>query len=75
MTLTVGDDASVHYVATDARFRRQGPASRLIEHVLASAVQAGARTATLQASADGLPVWERLGFRRLALLRGFVRVP
>jgi GNAT superfamily N-acetyltransferase len=73
LTLDVGDDLGIHYVATDADHRRQGLASQLVRIIMADAQTRGMRTATLQASDDGLPVWERLGFRRVATLRGFVR--
>ena len=73
LTLRVGDDVSVQYVATDAAFRRRGLASRLLKAALAGERAAGATTATLQASPDGLRVYERLGFRRVALLRAFLR--
>ncbi len=73
LTFTVGDDVSVHYVATEQSHRRRGLASRLVRRVLTDARQEGRRTATLQASEDGLPVWERLGFVRVATMRGFVR--
>jgi ribosomal protein S18 acetylase RimI-like enzyme len=74
LTLRVGDDVAVHYVATDAAFRRRGLASRLIRAALTQARDdGGARTATLQASPDGLSVYERLGFRRVGLLRAFQR--
>jgi ribosomal protein S18 acetylase RimI-like enzyme len=73
VTLAVGDDLSVQYVATDARFRRRGLATALLRAVLARAHAAGRRTATLQASPDGMPVYERLGFRTVATLRGFAR--
>jgi ribosomal protein S18 acetylase RimI-like enzyme len=73
LTLRVGDDVSVQYVATEAAFRRRGLASRLLQAALADARAAGASTATLQASPDGLSVYERLGFRRVALLRAFLR--
>jgi ribosomal protein S18 acetylase RimI-like enzyme len=73
VTLTVGDDLSIQYVATDARFRRRGLATALLRAVLADAHAAGLRTATLQASPDGLPVYRRLGFRTVATLRGFTR--
>jgi len=73
LTLAVGDDVSVQYVATDARHRRHGLASRLLLAVLAAERDRGMRSATLQASPDGLPVYERLGFRRVAKLRAFLR--
>jgi GNAT superfamily N-acetyltransferase len=73
LTLRVGDDLSVQYVATEERHRRRGLASRLLVAILASARAEGVRTATLQASPDGLPVYERLGFRRVATLRAFRR--
>jgi GNAT superfamily N-acetyltransferase len=73
LTLRVGDDVSVQYVATEAAHRRRGLASRLLLAVLAAARADGMRTATLQASPDGLPVYERLGFRRVATLRAFLR--
>jgi GNAT superfamily N-acetyltransferase len=71
LTLTLGDDVSIQYVATPERFRRRGLATVLLRAVLADAHAAGRRTATLQASPDGLPVYERLGFRTVATLRGF----
>ncbi|HSN98889.1 MAG TPA: GNAT family N-acetyltransferase [Candidatus Nanopelagicales bacterium] len=73
LTFALGDDLGIHYVATEATHRRRGLASRLVLALLAAARDAGQRTATLQASADGLPVWERLGFRRVATLRGYLR--
>jgi len=73
LTLRVGDDLSVQYVATEERYRRRGLASALLRAILADARDDGLRTATLQASPDGLPVYERLGFRRVATLRAFRR--
>lgn len=73
LTLAVGDDLGIHFVATEADHRRRGLASRLARAVMAAARNEGMRTATLQASADGLPVWERLGFRRVATLRAYLR--
>ena len=73
LTLAIGDDISIHYVATEASHRRRGLASSLIRQVLAGARAQGMRTATLQASKDGLSVYERLGFRRVAMLHGFLR--
>ena len=75
LTLRVGDDVSIQYVATEQRFRRQGLASRLLVAVLGRVAATGATSATLQASPDGLPVYERLGFRRVATLRAHLRDP
>jgi len=68
LTLRVGDDVSIQYVATEAAHRRQGLASALLRTALADAQAAGATTATLQASPDGRPVYERLGFATVATL-------
>jgi ribosomal protein S18 acetylase RimI-like enzyme len=73
VTLRVEDDVAVHYVATESAFRRRGLASRLIRAALSDARAVGAVTATLQASPDGLGVYERLGFRRVGVLRAFQR--
>jgi GNAT superfamily N-acetyltransferase len=73
LTLRVEDDVAVHYVATESAFRRRGLASGLLRAALEQARDEGAVTATLQASPDGLPVYERLGFRRVATLRAFLR--
>lgn len=73
VTLAIGDDIGIHYVATEAAQRRQGLATQLLRAVLAEARAAGARTATLQASPDGVSVYAALGFRQVALLRGFLR--
>lgn len=73
LTLAVGDDASIQYVATEAAHRRRGLAGQLIRALLADARDEGMRSATLQASPDGLPVYARLGFRHLTPLRGYLR--
>lgn len=73
LTLTLGDDVSIQYVATEVGDRRRGLAGRLLVAVMADARAAGMRSATLQASPDGLSVYERLGFRRVATLRAFLR--
>lgn len=75
LTLTVLDDLGIHYVATEAAHRRKGLASLLVRALLDAGRASGLRSATLQASAEGLPVWTHLGFRRVATLRGFVRPP
>ena len=73
LTLAIGDDLSIQYVATEASHRRRGLASRLLLAIMAAAKAEGLLTATLQASPDGLSVYERLGFRRVATLRGYLR--
>jgi GNAT superfamily N-acetyltransferase len=73
LTLRIGDDISIQYVATERRHRRQGLASRLLLAVMARAAATGATSATLQASPDGRPVYERLGFRTVATLRAYLR--
>ena len=69
LTLRVGDDVRVQYVATDAAYRRRGLAARVLGVALSEARADGLRTATLQASPDGRGVYERLGFRTVATLR------
>ena len=73
MTVTVGDDLGIYYVATEESHRRRGLASRLVGALLADARDRGLRTSTLQASADGRRVWMGLGYRRVATMRGYVR--
>ncbi|MBC7881699.1 MAG: GNAT family N-acetyltransferase, partial [Anaerolineae bacterium] len=56
--MALGDDLSIQYVATEATHRRRGLASRLVNAVMATAREEGKRSATLQASPDGLSVYE-----------------
>jgi ribosomal protein S18 acetylase RimI-like enzyme len=72
LTLRVGGDVSVQYVATEARHRRRGLAAQVVSAALAEARADGLETATLQASPDGRGVYERLGFRTVATLRASV---
>lgn len=73
LTLQLGDDIGIHYVATEHSHRRRGLAGRLLVAMMAAARASGIRTATLQASPDGLPVYKRLGFRHVSTLRAFLR--
>jgi GNAT superfamily N-acetyltransferase len=73
LTLRLGDDVSVQYVATGTAYRRRGLAARVVAAALAEARSDGARTATLQASPDGYGVYERLGFRTVTTLRASIR--
>ncbi len=61
--IEVGDDRCVTGVATPPEHRGRGIASWLLLRVLAEARAAGARTASLQATKAGAPIYERLGFR------------
>jgi ribosomal protein S18 acetylase RimI-like enzyme len=72
LTLRLGDDVSVQYVATETAYRRRGLAAALLDAVLSEAHAAGLHTATLQASPDGYGLYERLGFRTVATLRASV---
>ncbi len=56
-------DAVVIWVATLPEARGRGIATRLLAHALRAARQDGLRTTTLQSSALGRPVYERLGYR------------
>ena len=75
MTFALGDDLGIHYVATEAAFRRRGLATRLLTAVMQRGRADGMRTATLQASPDGRPVYTRMDFREVGLLRAFIRPP
>jgi GNAT superfamily N-acetyltransferase len=57
-----GTDCGIYAVGTMPGWRRQGLARALVEHVLRDARQRGARTATLQSTRMGQPLYESLGF-------------
>lgn len=59
----VGDQLGVFNIATPPEHRRQGHGLAVTSRVVAEGVRAGARTAYLQASPMGYPVYEALGFR------------
>lgn len=62
-TIEVGDDRCVTGVATPPEHRGRGIASWLLRGALADARESGLRTASLQATKAGAPIYERLGFR------------
>ena len=72
-SLDLGSDTSVQWVATDPEHRRQGLGTRVMRRLLHAARGRGRATASLQASPDGLPLYERLGFRTVGELRPHVR--
>ena len=58
-----GRDVGVYAVGTAPEWRRRGLARALMLHVLADAYRRGARTASLQSTAMGEPLYRSLGFR------------
>jgi len=60
--IKVGDDCCITGVATPAESQGRGIASWLMWQVLAMVRDRGMRTASLQATRAGAPVYERLGF-------------
>jgi GNAT superfamily N-acetyltransferase len=58
-----GSDAVVIWVATLPEARNRGIATRLMAHALRQAREDGHETTTLQSSALGRPVYEKLGYR------------
>lgn len=69
----LGDDACVTGVATPPEHRGRGIASRVLYEVLAEARSRGARSASLQATKAGAPIYERLGFKDLGYLEMWER--
>jgi len=63
-----GDDACVTGVATVPEHQGKGLAGHILSGLLSDARARGARTATLQASQAGAPVYERLGFRDVGFI-------
>jgi|SRR6187549_396964 len=66
--IEIGDDCCVTGVATPPEHRGAGIASWLLSRALAEARERGARTASLQATKAGAPIYERLGFRDLGYI-------
>jgi GNAT superfamily N-acetyltransferase len=69
-TIEVGDDCCVTGVATPPEYRGRGVASWLLWRALEEAREQSLRSASLQASRAGAPLYERLGFADL----GFVEM-
>ncbi len=64
-----GGDCAVEFVATLPEARGRGIAGELMREGLRRASEAGATTTTLEGSALGEPVYERLGYRVLGRMR------
>ncbi len=58
-----GTDCGIYAVGTLPQWRRRGLARALVEHALVDARHHGARTASLQSTPMGQPLYESLGFR------------
>lgn len=63
-TIDHGEDLGIYFVATPEEHRGRGLASRLMTAALLEGQERGMRTSSLQASAKGEPVYERLGYER-----------
>jgi hypothetical protein len=68
MAFDVGADTAVWFVATTPQRRGQSLATGNLRRVLSDAHQRGQRTASLQASKAGAPIYERLGFMQAGTL-------
>jgi GNAT superfamily N-acetyltransferase len=73
MTIDLEDDAEIAFVATLPPARGRGLATALMAKALWDARRRGQRTATLQATKAGYPVYLRLGFRDLGTLQMWER--
>jgi GNAT superfamily N-acetyltransferase len=67
--------AALYCIATDGDYRRRGIATALTLEALWFAREAGLEVATLQASALGQPVYERIGFTTVSHYRLFALDP
>jgi ribosomal protein S18 acetylase RimI-like enzyme len=63
LTLDHDGDSTVQYVATLPEARRAGHGDAVMRRAMVDAAARGARTTTLTASEDGLPLYERCGYR------------
>jgi ribosomal-protein-alanine N-acetyltransferase len=72
------DELHINSLAVDERWRQQGIARRLLVGVLAEAVRAGARTATLEvreSNAAARALYEGLGFHVEGVRRDYYQHP
>ena len=59
-----GTAAYISTISTDPRWRRRGLAAAVMDGLLAVAREAGTDNVDLHATAEGRPLYERLGFRQ-----------
>ena len=69
------DVAAIYCVATLPEFRGKGIGTAITREPLQAAKAAGYRVAVLESSAMGLPVYERMGFRKLCQFRSLIWSP
>jgi GNAT superfamily N-acetyltransferase len=67
-----GNTIGVYNIATVESARKRGYGAAMTERIAADGAAAGCRVAILQASAMGLPIYERLGYRTVVEYDGFV---
>jgi GNAT superfamily N-acetyltransferase len=70
-----GEDCGIYAVGTVPGWRRRGLARALVEHVLAEAFSDGARTASLQSTGMGRPLYASLGFVPVGRYEEWVPAP
>ncbi len=68
-----GTVGGLHMISTRACFQRRGIGLAMTWHAAQEARSAGARHIVLQASAQGEPVYRRLGFASLGMLTEYQR--
>ena len=69
------DAAGVYMIATHPEARRRGLGVRVMEALHADTLARGRRLVVLQASVDGLPLYQGLGYRALGEWINWVRSP
>jgi GNAT superfamily N-acetyltransferase len=74
-TLTDGETVGVYHVATRSGARRRGLAGNLLILALRAAHARGCRWATLTATPEARPLYERLGFRACGLIEQWMPSP
>jgi GNAT superfamily N-acetyltransferase len=73
LTYERGGECGVYLVATQPTFRGRGLATALMSHALVDARGRGCSTTSLQATARGRPIYERLGYRDIGAVHMWER--